>query len=270
MRTDLLRQRLDSLQLQRQRPKLLYTIPDFQNPTGVTLSLQRRREILSLAAEYDLLVLEDSPYRQLRYSGQNLPSLASLDRDGRVISLFTFSKILSPGLRLGWVVADPLIISRLVVVKQPVDLCTSGLSQVLVREYLKTGRLHAQVERTRALNGVKHKMMLDALAQHFDPAWGVTWTCPEGGLFVWVTLPAWMNATTLQKRALEKEVAFVTGRAFCCDRSGQNALRLNFSHPSMHDLDIAVRRLARSIDSMVREHASGHGAMSAQQNASVA
>lgn len=254
LRTDLLRQRLIELRRRGVRPKFIYTIPDFQNPTGATLSLKRRRQMLSIAREFQMLVLEDSPYRQLRYVGNPIPSLASLDRDGRVISLFTFSKVLSPGLRLGWIVADPAIISRLVVAKQSVDLCTSGLSQLVVREYLKAGRLPAQLERIRQMYGMKRRAMLAALAEHIDPSWNVSWTRPEGGLFLWLTLTGWMNAGKLLKKALDRNLAFVVGHAFHFDGTGENTLRLNFSYPDIRQIETAVQRLAECIDSMVREH----------------
>jgi len=253
LRTDLLEQRLVGLRRQGVRPKLIYVVPDFQNPTGVTLGLDRRHELLSIAREFDLLVVEDSPYRQLRYVGEPQPSLAGLDRDGRVISLFTFSKILFPGMRLGWAVAHPEIVARLTVAKQPVDLCTNGLSQLVAREYLKAGYLPAQIERIRALYSVKREAMLESLEQQIDPAWGVRWTRPEGGLFLWVTLPEWMEASKLLQRALEQQMAFVLGSAFHCDGSGGNTLRLNFSYPTVEQIKIASERLAGCIGSMVRE-----------------
>lgn len=253
MRSDLLEERLVDLRRNGIRPKLLYVVPDFENPAGVTLSRSRRHDLLALARDFDLLVIEDSPYRQLRYTGENLPSLLELDRDGRVISLRTFSKILFPGLRLGWVVADPEVISRLVVAKQPVDLCTSPFSQVVAREYLKTGGLQALIGRTRVLYAAKRVAMLEALARHVDPAWGIRWTKPEGGLFVFVTLPAWMDASDLLRRALRENVAFVSGGCFHCDKSGRNTLRLNFSYPSAAQIDEAVARLARAIRGALAE-----------------
>ena len=253
MRTDLLEQRLVDLRRKGVRPKLLYVVPDFQNPGGVTLDIERRHELLSIAREFDMLVIEDSPYRQLRYVGEPQPGLGGLDRDGRVISLYTFSKILAPGLRVGWAVADPEIIAQLNMAKQPVDVCTSCLSQVVIREYIKAGHLPAQIQRIRDLYSVKRKTMLDALDERFDPAWGVRWTRPEGGLFLWVTLPDWMQATDLFQRALEKKMAFVRGQAFHCDGSGHNTLRLNFSYAGVEQIRTAVERLGDCIGAMVRE-----------------
>jgi len=252
LRTDLLEQRLIDLRRDGVRPKFIYAVPDFQNPAGVTLSLERRHELLAIAREFDLLVVEDSPYRQLRYVGESLPSLGSLDRDGRVITLFTFSKILSPGLRLGWSIAAPEITARLVVAKQPVDLCTSGFNQFVAREYLKSGLLPAQLARIRELYALKRGKMLEALDRHIDPEWGVSWTRPEGGLFVWMSLPQWMDGGELLQLALEEKVAFVTGRAFHCDGLGHNTMRLNFSFPAPDELDTAVERLARCIGTMIQ------------------
>ena len=251
LQTDLLEQRLIDLRGRGVHPKLLYAVPDFQNPSGVTLSLARREELLAIAREFDLLVIEDSPYRQLRYVGDSLPSLCSLDRDGRVISLFTFSKILSPGLRLGWVVADAEIVSRLTVAKQPVDLCTSGLSQLLAREFLKSGLLGPQLERIRQIYSAKRTAMLAALERHMDPTWNLRWTRPEGGLFLWLTLPDWLDGGELLRLALDEKVAFVVGAAFHCDRSGHNTMRLNFSYPTPEQLDVAAARLAKCIGSMM-------------------
>jgi len=248
MRSDLLEQCLVDLRRKGTRPKFVYVVPDFQNPAGVTLSLRRRREILEIAREFDMLVIEDSPYRSLRYVGEGLPSLGSLDPDGRVISLRTFSKILFPGMRLGWVAADPEIISHLVVAKQPVDLCTSGLSQMVARAFLEAGLLPAQIDRIRTQYAVKRDTLLAALDRHIDPEWDVSWTRPEGGLFLWMTLPVWMDASTLLQQALREKVAFVIGSAFHCNGLGQNTLRLNFSYPSPDQIDEGIRRLARAIE----------------------
>jgi 2-aminoadipate transaminase len=253
MRTDLLEARLVDLRRQGTHPKLLYVVPDFENPAGVTLSRRRRWDLLSLARDFDLLVVEDSPYRQLRYRGEHLPSLLQMDQDGRVISLRTFSKILFPGLRVGWVVADPEVVSRLVVAKQPVDLCTSPFAQVVAREYLKTGRLASLIAATTRLYATKCEAMLGALERHIDPAWGVRWTRPEGGLFLFVTLPVWMDASKLLMKALTENVAFVSGGCFHCDKSGKNTLRLNFSYPPADVIVEGVRRLARVLAAAVAE-----------------
>lgn len=255
MRPDLLEERLIELRRQGVRPKLLYLVPDFQNPAGVTIPLARRQELLSIAREFDLLLIEDNPYRRLRYEGEDQPTFGSLDRDGRVISLYSFSKVFCPGFRLGWVVAQPAIISTLSVAKQPVDLCTSTFTQSIAREYLRGGNLDDRVERTRAIYAEKRKVMLTALEEHVDPSWGVQWTRPDGGMFVWMTLPHPLQARELFDRALEKKVAFVIGSAFHCDGGGPGTLRLNFSYPSHDQLRTAIQRLGEAIGEMVAAHA---------------
>lgn len=253
MPPDLLEEHLVELRKAGVRPKLLYLVPDFQNPDGSALPLGRRLDLLAIAREFDLLVLEDSPYRQLRYEGETVPSMASLDRDERVIGLYTFSKILSPGLRLGWVVANPAIINQMVTVRQAMDLCTSPFTQMIAREFLKTGQLPALVEQTRQLYARKRLALLDALAEHIDPAWGVRWTKPQGGMFLWVTLPPHLRSPDLLHLALQENVAFVVGTAFHCDGGGQNSLRLNFSYPSVDQLRVGVQRLARAIAALVAQ-----------------
>jgi 2-aminoadipate transaminase len=247
MRTDLLEQRLLSLRHDGLPVKFIYVVPDFQNPAGVTMSLERRRDLLAIAREFDLLVIEDSPYRALRYTGESLPALGSLDPDGRVIGLYTFSKVFCPGLRLGWVVARPAIIQQLVLAKQPVDLCTSPFTQMVAREYLRAGQLWPGVEAARSIYARKCVAMLAALEEHFDPGWGVRWTKPEGGMFVWLTLPGDLDARDLFEKALEQKVAFVIGSAFHCDGSGRNTLRLNFSYPEPEQIHAAVSRLAEAL-----------------------
>jgi len=254
MPPDKLEERLVTLRRQGIRPKMLYLVPDFQNPAGVTIPLQRRLDILDIATAFDLLVLEDSPYRQLRYVGDHVPIMKSLDKDGRVFSLFTFSKILFPGLRLGWMVADKEIISRMVVAKQPVDLCTSALSQLLAREFIRSGKLPAQVERTKEIYRKKRQVFLDALEAEIDPSWGIRWTKPEGGLFSWMTLPEGLDARELLNMALQENVAFVVGNAFYCDDGGKNTLRLNFSFSNEEKLVEGVKRIARAVGRMVKEH----------------
>jgi 2-aminoadipate transaminase len=248
---DLLEELLIGLRRESIRPKLLYLVPDFQNPAGVTISRERRRELLTIAAEFDLLVVEDSPYRLLRYTGTQEPPVQAMARDGRVVSLFTFSKILFPGLRLGWMVGDPEVIARCTVAKQPMDLCTSSLVQVIARELLHRCFLPPQLERTREIYARKRVAMLAALDELIDPAWGVRWTRPEGGLFLWMTLPAGYDSRKLLELALERNVAFVTGSAFYCDGGGANTLRLNFSYPSVEMLRVAIERLADAMRTLL-------------------
>lgn len=253
IRPDLVEEHLIDLRRQGVRPKFIYVVPDFQNPAGVTLSLSRRKEILDIARQFDMLVIEDSPYRELRYVGETIPCMGALDTDGRVLSLFTFSKILCPGLRLGWIVGDPEIIARMVIAKQPVDLCTSGFNQLIAAKYLGAGLLPDHIASIREKYSAKREVILAALDRYVLPEWKVTWTRPEGGLFLWLTLPEWMNARELLDRALERDVAFVVGGAFHCDGSGENTVRLNFSYSTHEQLDEGVKRLAAAIESMIQQ-----------------
>ena len=234
-------------------PKFIYTIPDFQNPTGVTLSLSRRRELLELAAEYDLLVVEDVPYKWLRFAGQDLPMLGALEKAGagrRVISLFTFSKILSPGLRLGWLTADQAVIDKFVQAKQAVDLCTSSLSQAIAADFLKSGALEATVARNREAYAGKARAMLEALQRCMPRLPGLCWTAPQGGMFLWLELPDSMDSDRMFKEALEANVAYVVGSAFYPNGGGHNTMRLNFSYPSEAEIREGVARLASLIGSL--------------------
>ena len=243
MTTSILRERLGRL---RKSPKIIYVIPDFQNPAGVTMSLSRRHEVLDLAEEYDVLVLEDSPYRSLRYKGENIPSFQELDRSGRVITIYTFSKILSPGLRLGWIVASPEVVSRLVTAKQSTDACTPAFTQCIVNEFCRRNLLSKHIEKLKVIYKEKMNAMLQALEDYMPDK--VRWTRPEGGLFLWVTLPANIDASSMLPDAIREEsVAYTPGAAFFPDGAGHNTMRLNFSYPSISQIRSGVERLARMI-----------------------
>jgi len=253
IRTDLLEERLVELRREGNRAKLVYVVPDFDNPTGVTMSRSRREDLLALARDFDFLVVEDGPYRSLRYEGAPVPTIQELDPTGRVLSLFSFSKVLCPGLRLGFAVGDPAAIQSLTVAKQNVDLCTGGLVQALARELVRSGALPGILTSRRARYERGRQAMLAALESEIDPDLGVRWTPPEGGMFVWVRLPASLDAARLLERALARNVAFVTGRSFHCDGSGTNTLRLCFSYPSLDDIREGVSRLGRAIEELASE-----------------
>ena len=227
MRIDLLEERLAELERDGRRPKFIYTVPTFQNPAGVTMSLERRQRLVELAAEREILVLEDNPYGLLRYEGQPLPPLHALDGGVYVMYLGTFSKILSPGIRLGWVVAPVPVLEKINLGKQAADLCTSTLSQLMVQAYFEEARWHDYVESLTEIYRARRDTMLDALAEFFPPE--AEWTRPAGGLFIWATLPDFIDTTDLLARALRDNVAFVPGEAAYLDGRGRNAMRLNFS-----------------------------------------
>ena len=219
MRVDLLEEALDRLDREGRRPKFIYTVPSFQNPAGVTMSQPRRRRLVEVAHERELLVLEDNPYGLLRYEGDPPPPLLSLDGGVYVMYLGTFSKILSPGIRLGWVVAPPPVLEKINLGKQATDLCTSTLSQLMVQAYFAEGHWRDYVESLTEIYRARRDTMLDALADHFPPQ--AEWTRPSGGLFIWATLPDFIDTTDLLARALQENVAFVPGEAAFLDGRGR-------------------------------------------------
>jgi 2-aminoadipate transaminase len=228
-------------------PKFIYTIPDFQNPTGISLSVSRRRQLLEVAREFDLLVVEDVPYRWLRYSGEEAPLLASLDTERRVISLYSFSKIFAPGLRVGWVAADAGIVDKLVQAKQAADLCTSAFSQAILAAYLRGGALPARLAFSTELYGRKLRLMRETLEACMPALPGLSWTAPQGGVFLWVRLPAGMNAEALLVRSLRKGVAFIPGDGFHANGGSGETLRLCFSFPSEDDIRAGIPLLAGAL-----------------------
>jgi len=252
MPIDELEATLDRLQAQGRRPKFIYTIPNFHNPAGVTMSLPRRRRLVEVARERELLVLEDNPYGLLRYEGEPLPTLYSLDasnagKDGAsdlVIYLGTFSKILSPGLRLGWAVAPRPVLEKLNLGKQGTDLCSSPVTQLFVDAYFKDRDWREYLERLKALYRGRRDTMLAALEEHF--AGKASWTRPQGGLFIWATLDGDVDTTDLL--AHSEGVAFVPGRAAYMDgRSGSSSMRLNFAGVPDEEIREAVRRIGRAM-----------------------
>lgn len=243
MKTDDLEGRLRA---NRGKPiKLIYTIPSFQNPSGVTMSLDRRRHLLEIAEEHDIPVLEDDAYSELRYSGEDLPSLKSMETKNLIVYVRTFSKTLSPGFRLGWVVGNEEVIRKLVIAKQGADLCTNMFVQYIAEEYVGSGLIEGQVAKIVKMYRRKRDLMLEALERHFPI--GVTWTRPDGGMFIWVTLPAGTDTREMLSEALRAKVAFVDGAAFSPDGSGYNKMRLNFSNTDDDLIEEGIRRLSHII-----------------------
>lgn len=228
-----------------QNPRFIYMVPDFQNPTGITMPRSRREDILAIAQKYDLLILEDSPYRELRFRGEEQPTFYSLSPEGRVINLGTFSKTFVPGFRLGWVVAHPIIIEKLSLIKQTADICSATFVQALTLEYLKQDYFDANIQCNVQIYSEKQTYMLEALDEYMPEY--VTWTTPQGGLFLWVELPVNMNARNLLQKAVEKGVAFVPGDVFFCNGKGQNTFRLNYSYTDGEQTRQGVCRLAQAI-----------------------
>ncbi|MEJ5315829.1 MAG: PLP-dependent aminotransferase family protein [Tenuifilum sp.] len=251
MRSDLLEQKMQELQRKGQKPKFIYVIPDFQNPTGICMPERRRLEIIEIARKYNVLIVEDSPYREVRFSGTPQRTMYELDGTGQVILLGTMSKIFVPGFRLGWIVAHEEVIDKLVVAKQNTDLCTSSFVQKIAAKYFDKGYFDPNLAKTNAMYKEKRDAMVEAFHK-FMPK-GVKWTEPEGGLFLFVTLPEYIDAEDLFKIAIEENVAFVPGTVFYCNGEGKNTLRINFSFMSK-ELNIeGSRRLANAIKRMIKE-----------------
>jgi len=249
MRVDLLEDTLDRLEREGRRPKFIYTVPTFQNPAGVTMSLPRRRRLVEVAAQRELLVLEDNPYGLLRYEGEPLPPLYSLDGGVFVMYLGTFSKILSAGLRLGWVVAPAPVLEKINLGKQEADLCTSTLSQLMVQAYFEEFDWRDYVTSLTGIYRARRDVMLEALAESFPAQ--AQWTRPQGGLFVWATLPSYIDTTDLLARALRENVAFVPGSAAYLDGRGRSSMRLNFSGAGDDDVREGIRRIGEVIKEQV-------------------
>lgn len=254
MDIELLEQKVKNLQRHGKDIKFIYLVPDFQNPSGVTMPRDRRKKVLDIAEEYDLLVIEDNPYSELRYTGENIDPILAWDTEGRVIYTSTFSKILAPGFRIAWCVADLEIIQRLIHVKQGTDLCTNTYGQVVSYEFMHRGYIGPHIEKIKELYGRKQKIMLETIENTFDKD-KVQWTKPEGGMFLWVTLPEFMSTRRMFKYAVDNNVAYVTGKAFFPDGGGENCMRLNFTHATDEKIKEGVQRLWEVIQSEMERQA---------------
>jgi 2-aminoadipate transaminase len=249
MRIDVLEATLAKLREEGRRPKFIYTIPNFQNPGGVTMPLDRRKRLVQIANEQELVILEDNPYGLLRYEGEALPTLYSLDGGRYVTYAGTFSKILSAGLRIGWAAAPAPILERLNLGKQAADLCSSPLNQYFVVEYFKHRDWRKYLDELRGIYRRRRDVMLTAL-EEFLPR-ETTWTTPAGGLFIWAKLPDYIDTTDLLARALREHVAFVPGRAAYLDGRGGSEMRLNFSGVGDDDIREGVRRIGKVVSEQV-------------------
>jgi 2-aminoadipate transaminase len=236
-------------------PKLLYTIPDYQNPTGRSLSLQRRKDVIELACRYDVIVIEDVTYRELGYYGDRLPSLWTLCPDV-VVQIGTFSKTFFPGVRLGWAVGPPDVIAQMVLAKQNTDQCAGALGQRLLEEYGRRGYLEHQIAQARTFYRRRRDRLMEALCTYMPE--GVSWTEPGGGFVCWLTIPGGVDTDVLAERAIEESVAFVPGSVFYPDQSqGHSNLRLSFSSVQDADIGTGVRRLGMLLRQAMREARGG-------------
>lgn len=225
--------------------KLIYVIPDFQNPTGRTWSLERRQKFMELISQYEIPVIEDNPYGELRFEGEMLPVLKTFDTKGLVIFFSTFSKIFCPGLRIGWIVADKEILEKYTLVKQGVDLHTSSISQREISKYMELYDLDANVEKIKKVYKERRDIMLQTMKNEFPE--NVKYTYPQGGLFLWVELPLHIKAATLLLQCLENKVAFVPGDSFFPNGGVENTLRLNYSNMPEERIVEGIKRLAKAI-----------------------
>lgn len=231
--------------------KLIYTIPTFQNPTGTTMSLAKRRRMLELAEEYDVLIIEDNPYGDLRFSGEEVPTVKSMDENGRVIYVGSFSKILSPGLRLGYVVAPLAILEKVEILKQVNDVHTPMMTQLMCVEFMKKYNIDSYIEKNKELYGKKCKCMVDAMNKYF-PEGKVKWVVPEGGIFLWCECPGIEDVSAIVERCLEKKVAIVPGSNFAIDpKAPSNQFRLNYSSATLEKIEEGVRRLGEVLCEML-------------------
>jgi len=247
---DILEETLTQLKKEGQKVKFIYTISNFQNSAGVTMSLPRRKRVLEIAQKFEVFILEDNPYDKLRFEGEPLPSIYSLDNEGYVISLGTFSKILCPGLRLAWVLGDKKIIEKIVIMKQATDLCTTILNQLIVYEYCRQNDIDKNIESNIKIYRKKRDVMLKALSKYFPSE--ASWTKPEGGFFVFVTLPEYIDVDVMFPEAIEEGVAYVSGSAFFANGKGKNTMRLSFCYPKEEDIEEGIKRLGKVIKKRIK------------------
>lgn len=232
------------------RAKLIYTCPTFQNPAGTVMSASRRRKLIDVAHEHDVMIIEDDPYGKLRFEGEELPKISSLDKEGRVLYLGTFSKVFVPGFRLAWMAGPEPIMRQVEVAKQPADLCSAAFTQFVTADLMRGGVLEKHLPSIISLYRRKRDILMRAMDQRMPE--GITWTRSQGGLFTWAKLPQGIDTTPMLKQAIANKVAYVPGNSFFVDESGPNTMRINFSHPADDMLPVGVDRLASTIEAEMR------------------
>ena len=231
--------------------KLIYTVPNFQNPTGRTMTEERRKQLAELAEKYDVYVLEDNPYGEIRFAGQHVPAVKSFDKSGHVLYMSTFSKTLAPGFRLGWLVADEDVVNKLTVLKQSADLHTDNLAQFAVAQFFADNDVDAHVKEISALYGKRKDLMLEGIKKYFPE--GVKYTDPEGGMFLWVEVPGVDDTVELFKECLEHDVAFVPGDPFFAGEAQPGAFRLNYSNMKEDQIEVGLKRLGAALTAAVNK-----------------
>lgn len=239
--------KLEDLKEQGEHYKFLYVVPDFQNPSGITIPEEKRKELIKLSEEYNFLLLEDSPYRELRFEGTEPDMIYKLDHTGNVVALHTMSKIFAPGFRIGWIVANEEIIDKLNTAKQAADLCTPSFTQAICAEFMSRGLLQKNIDRAKAIYKKKKNIMMELFDRYMPQHEDIKWTNPEGGLFLLVTLPDYMDTDKMFPKALENNVAYIKGSAFDCYGGMKNTMRINFSYPSEDQIEEGTKRLTALI-----------------------
>ncbi len=245
MKVELLEEKIKESKRKGENSKIIYIVPTFQNPAGVVLSEERRKRIIEIAQEHNLLIVEDDPYGKLRFEGKPLKPIKIYDDN--IIYMATFSKILSPGFRIAYVIAPEEITRKMVIAKQSVDLCTPTFTQLIAYHFMKNGFMEKHIPRIIEMYKRKRDIMLDSLEEYFPE--GCKWTHPQGGMFLWATLPDHIDTAEMVQEAIQKEkVAYVHGRAFYADEGGAHSMRLNFSNPSDENVKEGIKRLAKVIE----------------------
>ncbi len=245
MDMDLLDRKLRQMKVKGELPKFIYVVLTFQNPSGATMTAEKRERLLDIASKYDVLIVEDSPYSHLRYEGEKMPHLMSMDTEERVVRLETFSKILAPGFRIAWMTGPEELIEKMVIAKQATDLCTNPFGQYVAYKYLSEGIMDEHLENIKELYNKKRLTMLDAMEEHFPDE--VKWNRPEGGMFIWAELPKHVDTREMFEKAVDEKVAYVVGDAFYVDDGGNNTMRLNYTHSSEEEIKRGIKALSKVI-----------------------
>jgi len=241
MRIDILEKTIKQLLKEESTPKFIYVVPTFQNPAGVIMPESRRKQLVDIANEYDLVIVEDDPYGKLCYDSDHIKPIKSYDDEGRVIYISTFSKILAPGFRLAWTIASDELTRKMIICKQALDLCTNPFTQFIACEFTKRGSLDLHILKICEMYKPKRDLMMKAIEKHFPD--GYTCYKPKGGMFAWATLPEGIDTETMFLDAIKQKVAYVHGKAFHVDGGGERSMRLNFSYASNDQIDVGIKRL---------------------------
>ncbi|MCK5112771.1 MAG: PLP-dependent aminotransferase family protein [Thermoplasmatales archaeon] len=247
---DALEEKIKYLQKENLTPKFIYSVPTFQNPAGVVMPESRRKKLIDVANEYDLVIVEDDPYSKLRFDIPHIKPIKAFDDEGRVIYMSTFSKILSPGFRLAWTIASEKLTRKMIICKQALDLCTNTFTQFIANEFIKSGSLDLHIMKICEMYKPKRDIMMNAMEKYFPD--GHICNKPKGGMFAWVTLPEGIDTEILFLDALKEKVAYVHGKAFCVDGSGGRSMRLNFSYSSNEQIEEGMKRLGAVIDKKLK------------------